>query len=86
MVEHASARGHAIRIFTTFVGMKSRDLQRLQALRLRVFVVHVFDDGAYMNSRLVKDKYLDLIRQLVYADISSIRFVVWARSIPISLT
>ncbi|MER8964083.1 hypothetical protein [Mesorhizobium sp. M0701] len=39
-------------------------------------MIHVFDDGAYMNSRLVKNKYLDLIRQLVDADISSIRFVV----------
>ncbi|MER8708486.1 SPASM domain-containing protein [Mesorhizobium sp. M1088] len=74
MVEHASARGHGIRIFTTLVGMKERDLQCLQALRLRVFVVHVFDDGAYMNSRLVGDQYRDLVRQLVDAKIPSIRF------------
>lgn len=76
MVEHASARGDGIRIFTTLVGMKERDLQRLQALRLRVFVVHVLDDGAYMNSRLVADEHLDLIRQLVDSDIAAIRFVV----------
>ncbi|WP_244425819.1 radical SAM/SPASM domain-containing protein [Mesorhizobium amorphae] len=76
MVEHAYARGHGIRIFTTLVGMKRRDLQRLQALRSRVFVVHVLDDGSHMNSRLVGDKHLDLIRQLVDADIATIRFVV----------
>ncbi|WP_027583755.1 SPASM domain-containing protein [Bradyrhizobium sp. Ai1a-2] len=76
MVEHAYACGHDIRIFTTLVGMNGRDLRRLLALRFRVFVVHVFDDGAYMNSRLVRQKYFDLIRQLVDADISSIRFVV----------
>ncbi|MCV3244033.1 hypothetical protein ABID19_006777 [Mesorhizobium robiniae] len=50
MVEHAYARGHGIRIFTTLVGMKEWDLQRLQALHVSVFMVHVFDDGAYMNS------------------------------------
>lgn len=76
MVEHASAKGHGIRIFTTLVGMKGQDLQRLQALRLGVFVVHVFDDGAHMNSRLVGAKYRDLVGQLVDADIPSIRFVV----------
>lgn len=76
MVEHAFAKGHDIRIFTTLVGMNGQDLQRLQALRLGVFVVHVFDDGTHMNSRLVGDKYLGLVRQLVHADIPSIRFVV----------
>ncbi|WP_037390179.1 radical SAM/SPASM domain-containing protein [Sinorhizobium americanum] len=76
MVEHAYMSGHGIRIFTTLVGMNRRDLRRLQALRFRVFVVHVFDDGAYMNSRLVRGKYLDLIRELVDSDIPSIRFVV----------
>ncbi|TIP79007.1 MAG: radical SAM protein, partial [Mesorhizobium sp.] len=45
-------------------------------MRLGVFVVHVFDDGAYMNSHLVGDKYRDLVGQLVDADIPSIRFVV----------
>lgn len=75
MVEHAFAKGHGIRIFTTLVGMNGQDLQRLQALRLGVFVVHVFDDGTYMNSRLVGDKYRDLVRQLVDADIPLIRFV-----------
>ncbi|MER9951815.1 hypothetical protein [Mesorhizobium sp. M0047] len=38
--------------------------------------------GAYMNSRRVKDKYLDLIRQLGDADISSIRFVVLGEAHP----
>lgn len=76
MVEHAYARGHGIRIFTTLVGMKGPDLHRLQALRSRVFVIHVLDDGAYMNSRLVGDNYLALIRQVVDTDIASIRFIV----------
>ncbi|WP_247513415.1 hypothetical protein [Bradyrhizobium sp. 157] len=75
MVEHAYACGHGIRIFKTLVGLNGRDLRRLQAMRYRVFMVHVFDDGAYMNSRLVGQEYLDLIRELVDADISSIRFV-----------
>ncbi|WFU14374.1 SPASM domain-containing protein [Bradyrhizobium sp. CB3481] len=39
-------------------------------------MVHVFDDGAYMNRRFVRQEYLDLMRQLVDADISSIQFVV----------
>ncbi|WP_244554973.1 radical SAM/SPASM domain-containing protein [Mesorhizobium prunaredense] len=76
MVEHAFAKGHGIRIFTTLVGMNKEDLQRLRALRLGVFVVHVFDDGTYMNSRLVGNKYRDLVRQLVDAEIPSIQFVV----------
>ncbi|WP_198293156.1 radical SAM/SPASM domain-containing protein [Cupriavidus sp. UYPR2.512] len=76
MVEHAYMRGHGVRIFTTLVGMSRCDLGRLRALRFRAFVVHVFDDGVYMNSRLVSGKYLDLIRQLVNSDIPSIRFVV----------
>lgn len=76
MVEHAYETGHGIRISTTLVGMNGRDLQRLQALHYRVFLVHVFDDGTYMNSRLVTAKYVDLIRQLVDADIPSILFTV----------
>ncbi|WP_036051237.1 SPASM domain-containing protein [Bradyrhizobium sp. Tv2a-2] len=82
MVELAYARGHAVRIFTTLVGMNQRDLRRLRALRFRVFVVHVFDDGEYMNSRLVRKKYLDLIRQLVDADIPSIQFLVLGEVFP----
>ncbi|MER9299951.1 hypothetical protein NKI38_26130 [Mesorhizobium sp. M0621] len=82
MVEHASAIGDGTRIFTMLGGMKERDLQRLQALRLRVFVVHVFDDGAYMDSRLVGDKFRDLVRQLVDADIPSIRFAVLGEAHP----
>ncbi|MER9007172.1 hypothetical protein NKI15_26485 [Mesorhizobium sp. M0862] len=76
MIEHAYARSHGIRIFTTLVGMKGRDLNRLKAPRSTVFVVHVLGDGAYMNSRLVGDKYLTLIRQVVYTDIASMRFIV----------
>ncbi|MBP0625517.1 hypothetical protein, partial [Cupriavidus consociatus] len=41
MVEHAYMRGYGIRIFTTLIGMDKFDLKRLQALRFRVFVVHV---------------------------------------------
>ncbi|WP_245318540.1 radical SAM/SPASM domain-containing protein [Bradyrhizobium sp. DOA1] len=76
MVEHASASGHGIRISTTLVGMNRRDLKRLQALHFRVFLVHVVDDGTYMNSRLVRGEYVDLVRQLVDADISSMLFMV----------
>ncbi|WP_081738885.1 radical SAM/SPASM domain-containing protein [Mesorhizobium ciceri] len=82
MVEHAFAAGHSIRIFTTLVGMNLQDLRRLQALRLEVFVVHVFDNGTHMNSRLVGDKYRDLVRQLVDADIPSIQFVVLGEAHP----
>ncbi|MCP3475717.1 radical SAM protein [Bradyrhizobium sp. CCGUVB1N3] len=76
MVEHAYAAGHGIRIFTTLAGMNERNLRRLQALQFRVFLVHVFDDGTYMNSRLVRRKYVDLMRQLVDADIPSMLFIV----------
>ncbi|MGV7213455.1 radical SAM protein [Bradyrhizobium sp. UFLA05-112] len=76
MVEHAYEAGHGIRISTTLVGMNERNLRRLQALQFRIFLVHVFDDGAHMNSRLVRRKFVDLIRQLVDADISSMLFVV----------
>ncbi|WP_271552983.1 radical SAM/SPASM domain-containing protein [Bradyrhizobium sp. CCBAU 45394] len=76
MVEHAHASGHGIRIFTTLVGMNGRDLRRLQALEFRAFLVHVFDDGTYMNSRLVRRKYVDSMRQLVDADMSSLLFIV----------
>ncbi|WFU40253.1 radical SAM protein [Bradyrhizobium sp. CB82] len=76
MVEHAYEAGHSIRISTTLVGMKERNLRRLQALKFRLFLVHVFDDGTYMNSRLVRRNYVDLLRQLVDAGISSMLFVV----------
>ncbi|WP_246732557.1 SPASM domain-containing protein [Bradyrhizobium yuanmingense] len=76
MVEHAHASGHGIRISTTLVGMNGRDLRRLQALDFRVFLVHVFDDGTYMDSGLVGRNYIDLMRQLIDADISSLLFIV----------
>ncbi|WP_342727338.1 SPASM domain-containing protein [Bradyrhizobium sp. B097] len=76
MVEHAYTRGHGIRIYTTLIGMDEHELRRLQALRFRAFMVHVFDSGQYMNSRLVTKPYLNLMRQLINADIPSIRFLV----------
>nr|WP_249807238.1 MULTISPECIES: radical SAM/SPASM domain-containing protein [unclassified Bradyrhizobium] len=76
MVEHAYACGHGIRIFTTLVGMNGRDLRRLRAMQFRVFLVHVFDDGTHMDSGLVKRNYVDLMRQLVDADFSSLLFIV----------
>ncbi|MGY4509725.1 sulfatase maturation enzyme AslB (radical SAM superfamily) [Bradyrhizobium sp. USDA 3650] len=76
MVEHAYACGHGIRIFTTLVGMNGRDLRRLRALQFRGFLVHVFDDGTHMDSGLVRRNYVDLMRQLVDAGISSLLFIV----------
>lgn len=76
MVEHAYACGHGVRIFTSLVGMNGRDLRRLRALQFRVFLVHVFDDGTHMDSGLVTSNYVDLMRQLVDADISSLLFIV----------
>lgn len=76
MVEHAHASGHGIRISTSLVGMNGRDLRRLQALDFRVFLVHVFEDGTYMNSGLVGRKYVDLMRQLIDAEVSSLLFMV----------
>ncbi|WP_342724006.1 SPASM domain-containing protein [Bradyrhizobium sp. B097] len=82
MVEHAYARGHGIRIFTTVVGMNGSDVRRLQMLRFQAFVVHVLDDGTYMNSRLVGKTYLNVMRRLVDANIPSIRFVVFGKIHP----
>ncbi|MGY4422034.1 SPASM domain-containing protein [Bradyrhizobium sp. I1.14.4] len=76
MVEHAYALGHGVRIFTTLVGMNGSDIRRLRMLKFRAFVVHVLDDGTYMNSRLVGKTYLNVMRRLVEANIPSIRFVV----------
>ncbi|MGY4567997.1 MULTISPECIES: radical SAM/SPASM domain-containing protein [Bradyrhizobium] len=82
MVEHVYARGHDIRIFTTLVGMNGSDVRRLQMLQLSAFVVHVPDDGTYMNSRLVGKSYLNVMRRLVEANIPSIRFVVLGKVHP----
>jgi hypothetical protein len=82
MVEHAYARGHQIRIFTTLVGMNGSDIRRLQMLQFRAFIVHVPDDGTYMNSRLVGKSYLNVMRRLVEANIPSIRFVVLGKVHP----
>ncbi|WP_247546950.1 hypothetical protein [Bradyrhizobium sp. 177] len=56
--------------------MNERDLRRLQALDFRVFLVHVFDDGTYMDRGLIGRNYIDLMRQLIDADISSLLFIV----------
>ncbi|MDF0523287.1 hypothetical protein P0R31_39535 [Bradyrhizobium yuanmingense] len=42
----------------------------------RAFLVHVFDDGTYTDSGLVGRNYIDLTRQLIDADISSLLFIV----------
>ncbi|WOH75497.1 SPASM domain-containing protein [Bradyrhizobium sp. NDS-1] len=76
MVEHAYACGHGIRIFTTLAGVDGQDLRRLRALQFRVFLVQVVDDCTSMDSGLVTRNYVDLIRQLVDADISSLLFMV----------
>ncbi|MCP1835746.1 MoaA/NifB/PqqE/SkfB family radical SAM enzyme [Bradyrhizobium sp. USDA 4532] len=82
MVEHAYARGHDVRIFTTLVGMNGTDVRRLQVLRFKTFVVHVPDDGTYMNSRLVGKNYINVMRRLIEANIPSIQFVVLGKIHP----
>lgn len=80
MVEHAYEAGHGIRISTTLVGMKERNLRRLQAMEFRVFLVHVFDDGTYMNSRLanMSNCYVNWSTQAFHQCYSS----SWVKSIP----
>uniref|UniRef100_A0A973VWZ8 Radical SAM protein n=2 Tax=Nitrobacteraceae TaxID=41294 RepID=A0A973VWZ8_9BRAD len=82
MVEYAYTRGHGIRIFTTLVGMNRSDVRRLQMLQFKSFVVHVLDDGTYMNSRLVGKTYLNVMRRLVEANIPSIRYIVLGKVHP----
>ncbi|WP_375785000.1 SPASM domain-containing protein [Bradyrhizobium sp. Pha-3] len=82
MVEYAYARGHGIRIFTTLVGMNGSDVRRLQMLQFKSFVVHVLDDGTFMNSRLVGKTYLNVMRRLVEANIPSIRYIVLGKMHP----
>jgi hypothetical protein len=77
MVEHAAAKGHAIRIFTTLVEMTQDDLQRLRTLPINLFVVHAFDDGTYMKLRFVTEAYLELVHSVLKAGLPSLRFLVF---------
>ena len=77
MVEHANSQGHGIRIFTTLVGMDEDDVERLRRLPIKLFVVHVFDDGMHMNPKYVSERHCRLTRRVIDAGIAPLRFLVF---------
>jgi Iron-sulfur cluster-binding domain len=77
MVKHAHAKGHGLRIFTTLVGMSPQQLEDVIRVAPKLMVIHLFDNGEYMNERFVSDAYLALLRRLVALDASWVRFLVF---------
>ena len=77
MVEHACAKGHGIRVFSTLVGMRFSDVNRLRHLPINLFVVHLFDDGTYMNPRYVTAEYRRLLQCVIESAIPSLKFLVF---------
>jgi len=82
MVEHASERGHGLRIFSTLVGMSVGDMSRLAKLDVKLFVVHLFDSGQFMRTRYVDDEYLYKLTFLVQLKIPKIRFLLFGELHP----
>lgn len=77
MVKHAHAKGHGLRIFTTLVGMSPEHLEDVIRLAPKLMVIHLFDDGEYMDGRFVRDGYLSLLQRLVALDAPWLRFLIF---------
>jgi radical SAM protein with 4Fe4S-binding SPASM domain len=63
MVLHAHSQGHKIRVFTTLVGMRPKDVRRLGAVPFDVFTVHLASEPGLQNISVDK-KYLHVLEML----------------------
>jgi hypothetical protein len=77
MVKHAHTKGHGLRIFTTLAGMTLQQLEEVVATNPKLFVVHLFDDGQYMNGRFVNERYLSVLRRLAGIDAPWLQFLAF---------
>ena len=77
MVKHAHIKGHGLRIFTTLVGMTLQQLEEVVSTSPKLLVVHLFDDGEYMNERFVNETYLTILRRLAGISAPWLRFIVF---------
>jgi len=62
MVLYAHARGHKIRVYTTLVGMTLNDLEKLKAIPLKSFWIHLPDDSG-QEKIIVDDSYLKVLQE-----------------------
>ena len=77
IVKHAHTKGHGLRIFTTLAGMTLTQLEEVISTSPKLFVVHLFDDGEYMNGRFVNERYLKVLRRLAEIDEPWLRFMAF---------
>ena len=85
MVMYAHEKGHTISIFTTGVGMKPSDIDRIKSIPFsggynRGFVLHLPDTEGYANHPITP-KYIDLLRHIKNSNISNL-WVVSMGTVP----
>ncbi len=72
MVEYAVKKGHEVRIYTTLIGMKEADIERLSKIPIRQFTLHVPDEDE--NSHIdVDETYFNVLRKLMSTPISKVK-------------
>lgn len=74
MVRHTINRQHEVAVFTTTDGMTSKDIEALENIPLKRFVVHLPDQMGEMHLDITND-YIETLMHLVGSDIDNIEFL-----------
>lgn len=74
MVQYASGKGHEIRIYSTLVGMKEEDIEILNGLNIKSFVLHTPDEAE--NSHIkIDEQYKNVLRRLMEIRLDSLKAI-----------
>ena len=70
MVLYAHKRGHALKVYSTLVGMKPEDVDRLERVPYKWFTVHVPSDSG-QEAIAVNAEYIEVVRRILRSDIGA---------------
>jgi radical SAM protein with 4Fe4S-binding SPASM domain len=74
MVRHAYDKGHQVAVYTTVVGVKLEDVEELEKMTFKKFIVHLPDDGKHMRVK-VDAPYLEVIQRLANSNIPNLEYL-----------
>lgn len=74
MVQYASGKGHEIRIYSTLVGMKEEDIEILNGLNIKSFVLHTPDEEENAHIK-IDEQYRNVLRKLMGLQLDSLKAI-----------
>ena len=81
MVLYAYKKNHGIQIYTTLVGMKELDIDKLKSISIIKFAVHL--PSLNNDTKIKVDKeYVNIIKKITQSKINNLKFVIFGKVHP----